>query len=73
MISLEMWYTFYALRASPSIILPLLIWVAAMLNQLWNLNFYVWQSGAIQNIYKSPHATLLINWNHFARVHNKLN
>lgn len=37
----------------PSIILPFLIWAAAMLNQLWNLNFYVWQSGAMQNIYKS--------------------
>lgn len=70
-ISLEMWCTFYTLRASPSIIFPLLIWVAAMLNQLWNLNFYVQQSGAIQNIYKSPHVTLLINLNHFARVHNK--
>ena len=45
--------------------------VAAMLNQLWNLDFYVRQRGDIENIYKSPHVTLLINLNHFARVHNK--
>lgn len=28
-------------------------------------------SQAIQNIYKSPHATVIINLNNFASVHNK--
>ena len=66
-----MWCTFCALQVYPSITFSLLIWLAAMLNQLWNLNFYVPQSGAVQNIYKSPHVTLIINLNHFARMHNK--
>lgn len=54
-----------------NITFPLLTWVAAMLNQLQNLNFYVWHSQAIQNIYKSPRVTLIINLNNFATMHNK--
>lgn len=59
---------FLWLQVYPSVTFSLLIWVAAMLSQLWNLNFYVPQSGAVQNIYKSPHVTLIINLNRFARM-----
>lgn len=52
---------------SALVMCPLLICVAALLGQLWHLNFSVWHSRAIQNIYKSPHATVIINLNNFAK------